>query len=177
MNFVLIGFRGTGKTSAGKAAAGMLGLDFYDTDEIIKAKTGRSVQEIVASGGWGAFREQEKSAIRSLPDSGSHIISLGGGAVLDPENVEELKRRKGVCIWLFANPAVIAQRIERDADSAGQRPSLNCSPGPGDDIISIIKERTPIYRGLADYLIDTSDRGIDEIAESICRFIKTFGER
>ncbi len=180
MNFFLIGFRGTGKTSVGRAAADKLGFDFYDTDEIIKNQTGKSVQEIVASGGWPAFRDQEKKVIRSLPDSGSHIVSLGGGAVLDPENISELRKRKSAFVWLFANPAVISQRIEQDANSAGQRPALNCSPcspGPGDNIISIIRERTPVYRGLADYMIDTSDRGIDEIAGSICRFIKSFEER
>lgn len=174
MNFVLIGYRGTGKTSAGRAAAGMLGMDFYDTDEIIKNRTGKSVKEIVESGGWGGFRDQEKQAILSLPDSGSHIISLGGGAVLDPGNIEEINKRKSVFIWLFADPATIAQRIEKDSNSAGQRPSFN---GPGDDMVSIIRERTPIYRGLADCMIDTSDRGIDEIAGSICRFIKSFRER
>ncbi len=174
MNFVLIGYRGTGKTSAGKAAAEMLGLDFCDTDEIIKRQTGKSVKEIVEAGGWPAFRAQEKAVIRALPDSGGNIISLGGGAVLDPENIDELKKRQSVFIWLFADPAVIAQRIENDANSGGQRPALGSA---ADDVTGIIRERTPIYRRLADCLIDTSDRGIGEIADSICRFIKSFGER
>lgn len=177
MNFVLIGYRGTGKTSAGRVAAGLLEMPFYDTDEIIKTQTGRSVQELVHAGGWEAFRAAEKEAIRSLPGSGSHIISLGGGAVLDPDNIEEIKRRQSAFIWLFADPAVISQRIEEDSNSVGQRPSFNGPAGPSDDIIGIIRERTPVYRGLADYLIDTSDRGVGEIAESICRFIKSFGER
>jgi shikimate kinase len=174
MNFVLIGYRGTGKTSAGKAAAEMLGLDFCDTDEIIRQQTGRSVKEIVEAGGWAAFRQQEKLAVRSLPGPGSRIVSLGGGAVLDGANIEELRKRQSVFIWLFAGPAVIAQRIENDANSAGQRPALGST---ADDVAAIIRERTPIYRGLADCMIDTSDRGIGEIAESICRFIKSFGER
>lgn len=177
MNFVLIGYRATGKTSAGRAAAGMLGMDFYDIDEIVKANTGKSVKEIVASDGWPAFRAQEKAAVRNLPDSGDNIISLGGGAVLDPDNVQELRRRKSVFIWLFASPAVISQRIEQDANSAGQRPAFKSTPGPGDDMISIIRERTPVYRGLADYMIDTSDSSVNEIAGSICRFIKSLGER
>ncbi len=174
MIFALIGYRGTGKTSAGRAAARMLGMGFCDTDEMITSRTGKSVKEIVEAGGWAAFREREKEIVRSLPDSGSHVISLGGGAVLFPENIEELRRRESVFIWLFADPAVLAGRIKQDAASAGQRP---CHSGRGDDIINTIRERTPVYRGLADYLIDTSDRGIDEIAGSICRFINSFGER
>lgn len=180
MNFVLIGYRGTGKTSAGRAAAGSLGMPFYDTDEMIKKETGKTVGEIVEAGGWTTFRIREKEAVRKLPKSGDNIIALGGGAVLDPENIEELKRRKSAFIWLFADPAVISQRIEGDSNSAGQRPSFNGPAGPSDDIIgitSIIRERTPVYRGLADYLIDTSDRGVGEIAGSICRFIKSCGER
>lgn len=173
MNFVLIGYRGTGKTTAGRKAAGMLGMSFHDTDEIVKGRTGKAVREIVAAGGWPAFRAQEKEAILSLPDSGDNIISLGGGAVLDPKNIEELRKRKSVFIWLFAGPAVIERRVKQDSNSAGQRPDLN---GPGDDIAAIIKERTPVYRGLADFMIDTSDRDLDEVAGSICRFIKTFGE-
>ena len=172
MNYILIGYRGTGKTSAGRAAAGRLGLAFHDTDEIINKETGKSVKEIVESGGWKAFRELEALAVRSLPHSGSHVISLGGGAVLDPRNVEELRKKQAAFIWLFADAATISLRIAQDGNSSGLRPALN---GPGDDIAVILRERTPIYRGLADYLIDASGRSIDEIAESICRFIKTFG--
>lgn len=174
MNFVLIGYRGTGKTSAGRKAADMLGMAFYDTDEIVKGRTGKTVREIVASGGWPAFRAEEKAAIGSLPESGGNIISLGGGAVLDPGNIDELRKRKGVFIWLFADPAVITKRIGQDANSAGQRPDLN---GPGDDVTGMIRQRTPVYRGLADFMADTSDMGIDEVAGSICRFVKSFGER
>lgn len=174
MNFVLIGYRGTGKTSAGRVAAGLLDMGFYDTDELIKNQTGKTVTEIVESGGWGAFREQEKRAVRSLPGPGPNIISLGGGAVLDPANIEELKKRQSVFIWLFADPAVLSQRIGSDPDSAGQRPPLN---GPGDDMMRIIRERTPVYRGLADFMIDTSDRGVDEIAASICRIVKSLEGR
>lgn len=169
MKFVLIGYRGTGKTSVGKRAAGMLGIDFYDTDEMILAQTGKTVAQLVEAGGWEYFREKEKETVRSLPEGGQHVISLGGGAVLDRENIEELKRRKGIFIWLYADEETIRRRIGGDKNSPGQRPPLG---GPGKSLRESITERTALYRGLADFVIDTSDRDIDEIVERVCLFIK-----
>lgn len=174
MNFVLIGYRCTGKTSAGERAAALLGMDFIDTDAMVLASSGRQVSEIVAAGGWEAFREKEKEVILSLPEKGEHIISLGGGAVLDPENVAELRRREGVFIWLFADAETIARRLCLDGASAAQRPELG---GPEKSLPESIRERVPYYRGLADYIVDTSDRSLDEIAGRLCEFIKKYQGR
>ncbi len=169
MNFILIGYRGTGKTSVGKKVAAMLGLEFCDTDEMILTRTGKTVAQLVEKGGWELFREKEREAVRSLPEGGQCIMSLGGGAVLDRENIEELKRRKGVFIWLYADEETIRRRIGGDKNSPGQRPPLG---GPGKSLRESITERTALYRGLADFVIDTSDRDIDEIVERVCLFIK-----
>ena len=169
MKFILIGYRGTGKTSVGKKVAAMLGMEFCDTDEMILTRTGKTVAQLVETGGWELFREKEREAVRSLPEGGQCIISLGGGAVLDRENIEELKRRKGVFLWLYADEETIRRRIGGDKNSPGQRPPLG---GLGKSLRESITERTALYRGLADFVIDTSDRDADEIVERVCVFIK-----
>jgi len=169
MKFILIGYRGTGKTSVGKKVAAMLGMEFCDTDEMILTRTGKTVAQLVETGGWELFREKEREAVRSLPEGGQCIISLGGGAVLDRENIEELKRRKGVFLWLYADEETIRRRIGGDKNSPGQRPPLG---GPDKSLRESITERTALYRGLADFVIDTSDRDADEIVERVCVFIK-----
>lgn len=171
MNFVLIGYRATGKTAVGRKVSGMLGREFFDTDEMISRVTGRSVRDIVEEGGWEAFRDREKQAVRSLPETGSHIISLGGGAVLDPENIRELRKRQGVFIWLCAGVDTIEKRLGADAMSPHQRPALQ---GADKGLAESVRERNIIYRGLADYLIDTSDRDVDEVARRVVNFIEGY---
>ena len=78
MNIVLIGYRCTGKTSVGRRISERLGIPFYDTDELIKEHTGKTIKEIVDDGGWEAFRAEERAVIRDLPSAEDAVISLGG---------------------------------------------------------------------------------------------------
>ena len=101
MNFILIGYRASGKTSVGRRLADLLQRPFFDTDALIRQQTGMTVKEIVLAGGWPAFRDAEKTAVAGLAGQEAAVIALGGGAVLDPANVEVLKPR-GLFIWLKA---------------------------------------------------------------------------
>lgn len=167
MNFVLIGYRCTGKTSVGKRLARLLGLAFYDSDAVIREETGRSVQEIVDAGGWPAFRAEEKKIVAQLALQDNCVIALGGGAVLDPENVAAIKAN-GRVIWLTADIRTILERMARDGASTEQRPPLKGM----DSILEttlVLEERTPLYEGAADLTIDTSHRELDEIVDEILR--------
>ncbi|MBR4799564.1 MAG: shikimate kinase, partial [Clostridia bacterium] len=90
-NVVLIGMPGAGKSTAGRIAAEILGREFYDTDEIIKQKTGISAGDIIKKYGEPRFREIEREVIASLAAVQGAVISTGGGAVLDRENLRALK--------------------------------------------------------------------------------------
>ncbi|MBW2330922.1 MAG: shikimate kinase [Deltaproteobacteria bacterium] len=92
MNIVLIGYRGTGKTSVGAALSKRLGKAFCDTDDYIEEKVKRPISDMVAREGWAFFRAQEKQAIREVSSRKDCVIAAGGGAILDPENVENLKK-------------------------------------------------------------------------------------
>ena len=172
MNFILIGVRASGKTSVGRRLAGLLQRPFYDTDALIRQQTGMTVKEIVLAGGWPAFRDAEKTAVAGLAGQEAAVIALGGGAVLDPANVEVLKPR-GLFIWLQAGKETIQERLRRDGVNAEQRPPLPLS-GNGDDE-EILKHRTPVYGALADLAVDTSGQSIEAVAEEVLAHIKKLG--
>ena len=123
MNVILIGYRGTGKTSVGRLLAAKLGRLFLDSDELIKSSSGKSVREMVAEKGWGYFRQEEKRVVARLAANDDCVVALGGGAVLDEENVRNLKP-KGFFIWLTADAQLIVGRLNGDGKSFEQRPPL-----------------------------------------------------
>jgi shikimate kinase len=170
MNIILIGYRGTGKTSVGKRLSEKLRAAFCDTDELIEAAAGRSIREMVEEGGWSFFREREKKIIRDVAAMQGTVIATGGGAVMDEENAEVLKNQ-GILIWLNADVETIVQRIQNDSQSNGKRPFFS-----GNDLlqetVDVLEKRMPVYRRLADLSVNTANKGIDEIVDEICQFIE-----
>ncbi|PIV04207.1 MAG: shikimate kinase [Syntrophobacterales bacterium CG_4_8_14_3_um_filter_58_8] len=166
MNIILMGYRCTGKTSAGKRLAERLGRSFYDTDEMVERQTGLPIPRIVAEQGWDAFRQAEGAAIRELSCVDCCVIALGGGAVLDSRNVENLKRN-GVFVWLMASAKTIAARMGNDEAGGSERPSLTQASSIG-EIDPVLSEREPLYRRLADLAVDTTEIDADRVAETIC---------
>jgi shikimate kinase len=164
MNLILIGYRACGKTCVGKRISGVLGLPFYDTDELIQRKTRKTIRQIVQEGGWPAFRKSEKATIGEVARQDGAIIALGGGAVMEPGNVEALKG-KGCFVWLQAEEETLRQRMKGDGASMEQRPPLMI-PGKKDEK-ELLAKRGPVYRSLADLIIDTTGRSVDEVAEEI----------
>ena len=165
MNIILIGYRASGKTSAGRELAGLLGRPFFDTDRMIFAKTGRTVREIVEAGGWQAFREVEKTVISELSGLDEVVIAAGGGAVMDPDNVSML-RAGGRFVWLRADARILALRMSKDLNGALQRPSLT-GAGTLAEIEKVLAKRLPVYRAVADVVIDTAGKDPVEIASEI----------
>ena len=166
MNIILIGYRCTGKTSVGKAIAKRLGIPFYDTDELIQSYAGKTIREIVDEGGWDAFRAKEKEIIKRLSSPADAVIAAGGGAIMDAENRNSLKRN-GLCIWLTADVRTIMGRMKNDRASTAQRPPLS-DGGVERETAEILEAREPLYQALADVTVDTSGKGIDAVADEIC---------
>lgn len=165
MNIVLMGVRCTGKSTVGRCLAESLGVPFTDTDELIEQRTGRLISRIVAEKGWSAFRAAEKAVIRELAAADRGVIALGGGVVCDTDNVEILKA-KGVFVWLSARPEEIASRMGKDAADGAERPSLTGAPSV-DEIRAVMAERDPLYRGIADLVVDTTGIDAAGVAEAI----------
>jgi len=165
MRIVLIGYRCTGKTSVGKRIAKRLGIPFYDTDELIQSDAGKTIREMVDEEGWDAFRAQERAIIKKLPSSADAVIAAGGGAIMNAENREVL-RRNGFCVWLTADVKTIVERMRDDRTSDAQRPPLS-GQSLEQETAEVFEARKPIYQALADCTIDTSGKGIDAIADEI----------
>jgi shikimate kinase len=165
MNIILMGYRCTGKTSAGRSLAERMRFSFYDTDQLVEHKEQRTIPQIVAEQGWRAFREMETGVIHGLSGVDRSVIALGGGAVLDARNVECLKR-DGIFVWLFAAPEVIATRMGKDAAGGARRPSLTDGNSFG-EIDVVMTEREPLYRRLADLTVDTTRFDVDQVVVAI----------
>ena len=173
MHIILIGYRGTGKSSVGKKLAAKLQLPFYDTDELIEAESGRSILEMVAEQGWPYFRQREREIIRKLACAHKSVIATGGGVVMDEENTDILKKH-GILIWLHADLKTIVERIQSDLRSKTQRPSFS-----NNDIFEeteeVLEKRIPVYSRLADLSTDTTVKNVDEIVNVICQFLNKTG--
>lgn len=161
MKIVLTGFRGTGKTSVGLILAGRLGLPFHDTDALIEHRADMSISEIFRQHGEAHFRTLEREVIASLRDT-EGVISTGGGAVLDPANVADL--RWHAKIYLLSAPSDII--LERIAES--DRPGLT-DLSPAEEVRALLAARREAYIGAADACIDTGGRTPGEVAEAILR--------
>jgi shikimate kinase len=169
-NIFLIGYRCTGKTSAGKTLAAKLGLTFVDSDRVIVAEIGCSIAEFIAANGWGAFREKERNVIARLSEIDRQVVAAGGGAVIATENVVRMRSR-GKVIWLRASPDTIRRRMQADTGTAANRPPLT-GQGSLEEIAAVLDERKHLYADAAHYLIDTDDLNTDEVVEKIIEIIK-----
>ncbi|MGQ9631216.1 MAG: shikimate kinase [bacterium] len=170
MNIVLVGFMGTGKSSVGRILSQRLGMGFRDVDESIEKEAGMSIQEIFERFGEERFRKMEENAIERVCSGDGLIIAAGGGAVLRTQNLENMKRN-GVVICLTASPEAIISRIER----SGNRPIFNA--GRSEGVLwakRLLAEREPYYRR-ADHFVDTTRKGLWEVAEEIMRILREEG--
>lgn len=170
MNMVLIGYRGTGKSTVGKMLAARLGRELISTDAEIVKRAKRSIPEIVAQQGWEYFRDVESAVCQDLAGRDQLVIDTGGGVVLRPQNVEVLKRN-GKLIWLTATIETITSRIGGDT----QRPSLTGTKTFVEEIAEVLQDRMPKYKASADYVIQTDDRSIPQVVETILAFMGRVG--
>jgi shikimate kinase len=166
MNIVLIGYRGTGKSTVGKLLAARLGRELVSTDAEIIRRANRTIPEIVTQEGWEYFRNLESDICRELASRDKLVIDTGGGAILRAQNVEALKKN-GTVFWLTASVETIGKRIGGD----NQRPSLTGAKSFVDEIQEVLRERTPNYQAAADYTIATDDRSVNQLVETLLALV------
>ena len=159
-NISLVGFMGTGKSSVGKALAKKLGRPLVDIDRLIEEDEERKISDIFEKDGEPYFRKLEKAALESASKRQGLVITTGGGAMLDPQNIETL-RRSGWLICLSAKPETIYERVK----DTRHRPLLK-----GGDVLSEIRRlmeiRQPFY-AKADFYFQTDGRTAEEVASEI----------
>lgn len=162
MNVVLVGYRGTGKSSIGAALSRALGWSIVSTDALVVERLGCPIAEFVAARGWPRFRAIEREVVIEAAERDRVVIDTGGGAVLDPASREALAAH-GFVVWLRASPTAIAERIAGD----GGRPALRPGETATSEIEAVLAEREPVYRAIADCEIFTDLQPIGAAVDAI----------
>ena len=164
-NIVLIGYRGSGKTTVGKLLAARLDWTLVDTDTLVEADAGVSIAEIFATEGEAAFRQRENGVIRRVARGGRQVISVGGGAIVCEENVRRL-RACGTVIWLVGRPEVLWERIRADRQTAATRPNLTGTGGL-EEVRRVLAARHAAYESAADFSVETDHHVPADVADRI----------
>lgn len=151
MNLILIGYRGTGKSTIARLVAERLAWPVVSTDTCIETDQQASIADIVARSGWDHFRQIESTVLAQVIQRDQTVIDTGGGIVERSANIS-LLRKRGFVIWLTADIATIISRISGDPN----RPPLTTAGSERDEVTAVLARRTPLYRRAAHYAIDTA---------------------
>ncbi len=166
-NINLVGYRGCGKTAVGYKLAEVLQRPFVDSDAIIVERVAVSIAEFVAKSGWERFRRLETEVLIDCCQKDEVVLATGGGVVLALEN-RRLLQKSGITFWLQASPDTILKRLDSDPQSSVLRPPLSAL-NRADEIQVGLKEREPLYRDLADFIIPVDLLSVDDIAQQIIK--------
>lgn len=165
---VLIGPPGSGKTTVGRALAALMGVELRDTDEAIETQQGQSISDIFMGDGEPSFREREQAEVVSSLSSHTGVLSLGGGAVMDPSTQAALAGH--TVVFLEVAIADAAKRVGFDRS----RPLMALNPRA--QWTRLMDARRPIYQRLATFSVQTAGRTPDDIAAEIVERLETQGE-
>lgn len=162
-NIFLIGMRASGKSTLGVALANMLSCDCIDTDAVITADAGQTIEEIVAAHGWEYFRSLEERALAHVAELPGKVVATGGGIVLSAAN-RALMQATGVSFYLSADAALLTERQLCDANTA-QRPALTTLT-LHDEIAAVLTEREPLYMASMDHILQ-ANRSVDDLVDDV----------
>lgn len=165
-NIFFVGLMGAGKTTVGRLLAKSLDMLFYDTDHEIERRTGVRIPVIFEVEGEAGFRRREAAMIEELSQLPGVVLATGGGAVLMPENRENLKRN-GTVIYLRANVHELWLRTRNDKN----RPLLQ-NADPRSRLELLFAERDPLYREVATHIVDTGGQPVSAIVHQIENLLK-----
>jgi shikimate kinase len=160
-NIFLVGMMGAGKTTVARLLAGRLNRTFIDSDHELEARCGVKVPVIFEIEGEDGFRHREAAVLDELTSRTGIVLATGGGAVLKEENRQRLASR-GVVIYLRAQPHDLYMRTRHDKN----RPLL-ATPDPQKRLEELFHQRDPLYREVADLVIDTGRQGVQILVKQV----------
>ena len=162
-NIFLVGPMGAGKSAVARHLARSLHLSFIDSDDEIEARTGVDIPFIFEKEGEAGFRKREAVVIEDLTANDGIVLATGGGAILDAENRKFLGGR-GFVVYLYTT---VEQQLRRTARGR-ERPLLE--NGDRREILeSLLEISDPLYREVADLVVETDGRKVHSVAEEIIR--------
>ena len=166
MHLALVGMMGSGKTTVGRRVAAALHRPFFDSDQMIEAREGRTVHDIWLTDGEPAYRVLETKVLEeALASPEPAVVAAAGGVVLKEEN-RRLLTGAGVCtVRLVADPEVLVARVGRQ----GHRPLLDDDPLTA--LRRLSSEREDLYREVADATVETGRAPIKEVTDEVLRVL------
>lgn len=162
-NIYLVGMPGAGKTTVGRKLAKRLQRTFVDADHEVEARTGARIPLIFDIEGEQGFRDRESKVIAELSNESNLVVATGGGAVLRPENRAALERA-GTVIYIHVAPRLLFERTRLDPN----RPLLQVAD-PMQKIEELFAERDPLYRAVADIVINSVGGSINNLVRQVER--------
>lgn len=160
-NIFLVGLMGAGKTTVGRLLAKQLGKTFIDVDHEIEARTGVKIPVIFEIEGEAGFRKREEAVLEELVGRSNTILGTGGGAVLSPRN-RDLLRQNGTVVYLRGSPEQLYERTRHDRN----RPLLQ-TEDPLAKLRELFAIRDPLYREVADLVVDTGRQNVASFARQL----------
>jgi len=159
---VLVGPMGAGKTTIGKLLAAELSYEFIDSDREIERRTGADIPWIFDVEGESGFRDREVNVIRDLSTEVDAVLATGGGALMRQENRDHLTRN-GFVVYLNTSVEQQYNRTHKDKN----RPLLQSEEDPLATLTRLMDVRDPVYREVADFVVDTNKKSLRLIVKSI----------
>lgn len=171
----LNGFMGAGKSKVGPLLADLLGCSWFDIDKLIEQKTGKKVSEIFELHGESVFRKMESDTIKEMVlNKTPCVISLGGGALTDPEN-KKIAEQQGIVVYLKSSPEIIFERVKNST----KRPLLNIERDENfeKNLLKRIKEmlddRKEMYES-AHLIINRDNLKPSQVADNIYKELRNY---
>ena len=157
----LTGPMGAGKSTIGRQLSKQLKMAFHDSDHEIEQRTGVDIPLIFELEGEAGFRKRESAVINELTCLPDIILATGGGAILDPVNRQHLSSR-GRVVYLYAS---VDQQLKRTGKDRN-RPLLQTAD-PRAKLEELMAVRDPLYREIADLVIDTDGKRVRDVVRQI----------
>ena len=166
MKIFLIGYMGSGKSTAGKKLAAKLGMDFIDTDDCIEKEQGRGISEVFEKEGEEKFREQERDYLQKLMEKDNMLIATGGGTPCFFNNMDVMNAN-GISVYFKMSVDSLANRL---MNAKKKRPLIqDMNEAELHDFINTnLENREPFYNK-AHFKVKAKDLDVDGLAD----FLKT----
>ena len=161
----LVGFMGSGKSSAAKKLAAVLGVVPVDMDAAIEERAGRKISDIFAKDGEPAFRALERAMLVELSVKKDIVVSCGGGVVIDPENIKTMQTA-GCAVCLDASAETVYERVRHES----HRPLLQVAD-PLQEIKILMARREAYYKAIERH-VSTDGQSVDAVVMNICSLLK-----
>ena len=161
-NLILVGPMGSGKSAVGRALARALHRDFFDSDDVIEERTGVDIAYIFEKEGEAGFRLRETRVLEELTGMSGIVLATGGGAVIRDENRRCIGAR-GFVVYLETSVEQQLKRTNRGHD----RPLLSQADDRRKRLTSLLEERAPRYREIADLIVGTDGRKVHAVTRDI----------